>query len=194
MSKVFIEETSLSAIGDAIRAKTGKSDLLSPAQMVTAIGSIEAGGGSDGIPEEGLNVAGNCSYRFAYNGWNWFIDTYGEQVTCKPTNAMQMFTQSGGLAEIPFEINMSSCTNTWSMFDGCTQLKEFPKIVAEEGKLARLSKMSSMYNNCYHIKGDVDFDWVDWDYMYTQNSAEMNGIFTCCYSMRSISEEQLKIN
>lgn len=46
MSKVFIEETSLTAIGDAIRAKTGSSDLLSiPSGMVDAIASIEAGGG-----------------------------------------------------------------------------------------------------------------------------------------------------
>lgn len=46
MSKVFIEETSLTAIGDAIREKTGGTELLSPAQMVTAIQGI-TGGGSD---------------------------------------------------------------------------------------------------------------------------------------------------
>lgn len=47
MSKVFIEETSLTAIGDAIRAKTGSTELLSvPSGMVDAIASITTGGGS----------------------------------------------------------------------------------------------------------------------------------------------------
>jgi hypothetical protein len=47
MAKVFIEETSLTAIGDAIRAKTGDSALMSPAEMATAIEGITTGGGGD---------------------------------------------------------------------------------------------------------------------------------------------------
>ena len=47
MSKVSIEESTLSAIGDAIRKKTGESALLSPLDMPTAIGSISGGGGGD---------------------------------------------------------------------------------------------------------------------------------------------------
>ena len=45
MSKVSIEESTLSAIGNAIRKKTGESALLSPLDMPTAIGSISGGGG-----------------------------------------------------------------------------------------------------------------------------------------------------
>ena len=46
MSKVFIEEESLTAIGDAIREKTGDTDLLSvPTGMIEAIASISGGGG-----------------------------------------------------------------------------------------------------------------------------------------------------
>ena len=40
MGKVFIEESSLTAIGDAIRGKTGASGLLSPAQMAAEIAAI----------------------------------------------------------------------------------------------------------------------------------------------------------
>ena len=47
MSKVSIEESTLSAIGNAIRKKTGESALLSPLDMPTAIGSISGGGGGD---------------------------------------------------------------------------------------------------------------------------------------------------
>lgn len=50
MSKVSIEESTLSAIGDAIRGKTGESALLSPLDMPTAIGGISGGGGEDRLP------------------------------------------------------------------------------------------------------------------------------------------------
>ena len=46
MSKVFIEEDSLTAIGDAIRSKTGDTAPLSvPTGMVEAIANISGGGG-----------------------------------------------------------------------------------------------------------------------------------------------------
>ena len=46
MGKVFIEESTLTAIGDSIRAKTGKTDMISPLQMPTEIASIQSGGGA----------------------------------------------------------------------------------------------------------------------------------------------------
>lgn len=55
MAKVFIEETSLTAIGDAIRAKTGGTEALTvPTGMVDAIASIEAGGGSSTEIEDAI--------------------------------------------------------------------------------------------------------------------------------------------
>jgi hypothetical protein len=192
MSLYSIKDTTLTAIGDAIREKNGSTDKYTSEQMATAILAITTGGGSGGLTEEGLNVTGNCSYRFGYNGWNWFINAYGNQITCKPTDAKQMFVSSTNLTEIPFEINMSDCTNVWQMFNGCNKLKKFPKIVTDEGKLAKLSKLTELYNNCYRLNGTVNFDWVDWDYMHTNKSAEMNSMFTCCYSLRSIPEDQLK--
>lgn len=43
MGKVFIEEQNLTAIGDAIREKTGKTDLLNPTAMPEEIKNIETG-------------------------------------------------------------------------------------------------------------------------------------------------------
>ena len=45
MSNYLIQDTTLDAIADAINAKTGGSSAMTPAQMVTAIGSISGGGG-----------------------------------------------------------------------------------------------------------------------------------------------------
>lgn len=44
MAMKLINETSLVAIGDAIRAKNGSSDTYSPAEMATAISNISGGG------------------------------------------------------------------------------------------------------------------------------------------------------
>ena len=46
MGKVFIEESTLTAIGDSIRVKTGKTDMIPPLQMPTEIASIQSGGGA----------------------------------------------------------------------------------------------------------------------------------------------------
>lgn len=41
MAKIFIEESTLSAIGDSIRAKTGKTDMIPTPNMPTEIASIQ---------------------------------------------------------------------------------------------------------------------------------------------------------
>ena len=45
MAEYLIQDTTLDAIADAINAKTGGSSAMTPAQMVTAIGTISGGGG-----------------------------------------------------------------------------------------------------------------------------------------------------
>ena len=44
MAEYLIQDTTLDAIADAINAKTGGSSAMTPAEMVTAIGSISGGG------------------------------------------------------------------------------------------------------------------------------------------------------
>ena len=46
MAKIFIEESTLSAIGNSIRAKTGKTNMIPPLSMPTEIESIQTGGSS----------------------------------------------------------------------------------------------------------------------------------------------------
>ena len=81
----------LSAIGTAIRNKTGKTALMTLDEMPTEIAGISTGGGSD-LPEEALTITGDCNYRFSYNGWNWFIDKYGNRITTNDiSSAKYMF-------------------------------------------------------------------------------------------------------
>ena len=76
MSKYLIEDTTLTDIANAIRTKTETTELINPADMAPMIEGIIAGGG-EGLPPEALVITGNCAYRFANGGWNWFIKQYG---------------------------------------------------------------------------------------------------------------------
>ena len=101
----------LTAIGNAIREKTGGTALLTLDQMATEISNIQGGGtveeltitsngtynpptGIDGYapvvvnvpqdgspPESALHRTGDISNLFAGGQWNWFLDYYGKQMT-----------------------------------------------------------------------------------------------------------------
>ena len=136
MSKIFIETDTLTGIANAIRSKTGDTQLIPTTEMATQIEGITTGGnvaeltitsngtyrapeGIDGYtpvvvnvpqdgspPAEALVITGNCNYRFARDGWNWFINTYSNQITTKDISNMNyMFTYCNKLEEIPFELN-----------------------------------------------------------------------------------------
>ena len=71
MAKIFIEESTLSAIGNSIRAKTGKTNMIPPLKMPAEIASIQTtGGGSGGgqafqcgtvVSADGTNLVVPCT-------------------------------------------------------------------------------------------------------------------------------------
>lgn len=121
----------LSAIGDAIREKTGKNDLLTLDEMPAEISAIETGGGE--LPEEAFHIEGECQYKFSGNGWNWFLERYGNKIsTGLITNAQYMFQNNTGNFDIPFDLHimlMYSATPTFasSMFQG-TAFTRYPAL------------------------------------------------------------------
>lgn len=75
MANVFIEDSTMSAIGDAIRAKTGGTDLILPANMATEIGNITTGGGDEGwglaIGGGAEKLAGNIALFSSSGTYKW---------------------------------------------------------------------------------------------------------------------------
>lgn len=103
----------LTAIGNAIRGKTGGTDLLTLDGMVTAINGISTGGGTT-LPEEALNITGNCDSKFINNNWNWFINNYGSQVTTNNiTNCRRLFYFSSEITTIPFQLIATQHKHTY---------------------------------------------------------------------------------
>lgn len=79
MAKCFVDDTSLTAIAEAIRTKGGTTDqLVFPTEFISAIEAIEAGGGFD---------FGGTAIEFASGSF-----TPSEQITCK-----SMFSSSNKL-------------------------------------------------------------------------------------------------
>ena len=178
----------MTALADAIRAKTGDSEKLTLDGMALAIGSIETGGAE--LPEEAFTITGNGSYRFANDGWTWFIDNYGNKVIAKDiTGAISMFDGCKSLKEIPFEINFSTKENKISvnnMFSMCNELTSIPKI-----NNLRVDSMNDIFHYCYRLRElpeDIG-DWFDWSYAENATSSFDGGkssMFSSCYSLRSV--------
>lgn len=158
MAKVFIEETTLTAIGDAIRSKTGKTELIDPANMSTEIAGIEAGsGGGYEPPAEAFNITGGCSYRFAHGYWDWFIKDFSNRVTTKDiTDAQYMFYNSK-IEEIPFQLNLKSGSSTRlnDMFDSCSKLTVCPKVRGDI-KWDTTTTLSAMLSSNYMLRDMED--------------------------------------
>lgn len=186
MSKVFIEESTLSAIGDAIREKAGTNELISPLNMAQAITDLPSGGGE--LPEEALNLTGDLSYKFRNNGWNWFIEQYGKQIkTSGVTSLSNCFYGSSKLKEIPFAINCSNVSMIYAFYT-CKSLLELPDIYAN-----KVADLQQMCTGCASIRTIPD-SWVNWDLtsVQTSNSMSLSTMFYECYSLRYLPEEFLK--
>lgn len=115
----------------------------------------------EGIPtDEELTITGICTYRFANDGWNWFIDKYGDRITTKDiTNPTNMFYNSTKLKDIPFDINISpsytSSTPASSCFYHCDKLTRAPYIYN-----MMIQELQNMFCYCYNLR-EVPDDYCD---------------------------------
>lgn len=126
MAKIFIEESTLSAIGDSIRAKTGKTDMIPPLQMPTEIESIKGGG--EILPSAKLdNVTfidydGSILYSYSLaeaqaltelpalpthnglvcQGWNWTLDAI--KALNRPVTVGAMYITDDGATRLHIRI------------------------------------------------------------------------------------------
>ena len=215
----------LSAIGNAIRAKTGGTGLLTLDQMPTEISNIQGGGtvedltitsngtynpptGIDGYapvvvnvpqdgspPAEAFVISGDCSNRFASNGWNWFIEKYGNQITTKDISDAQYMFFRCTLTEIPFDLNFdlnSSYHDLSYIFFNCNNITKIHKL-----NNVKVYNTSFMFQNCYRLRTipeDIADTW-DWSYLESQTSGYTGSqalMFQYCSSLRSIPMTLIK--
>lgn len=175
---------------------------------ITSNGTYRAPEGIDGytpitvnVPQDGgptaeeLTITHICDYLFAYGGWDWFINKYGNQITTQNISSAKYMFSACKVSEIPFEINLGASTGSGvsisRMLYGCNYLLSIPKI---SGKI---SNMGSLFSGCYLIKEipeDIE-NWLDFTELdnYTGSwDGEMSALFYQCRSLRSIPKAFLK--
>ena len=144
MSKVLVNESSLTGIANAIRGKNGSTDTYKPSEMAAAITAISGGGGSGpDIPDSVFVISGDCSY-WDYNGkWDKFITAYVDKwSTSNIIDASNMF-YGCNLAQIPFEINLGNFTILTNMFNAA-KITTLPQI---NGSNISVRSMTSFLSN-----------------------------------------------
>ena len=222
----------LSAIGNAIREKTGGTDLLTLDQMPTEISNIQGGGtveeltitsngtynpptGIDGYapvvvnvpqdgspPESAFVLTGNCQYRFAYGGWDWFINQYGNQIITKDiTNITNMFIQSQ-VKQIPFDINVNinSLVNMSRVFSYMSNLEAVPYIIGGEKALPTSSYSGTIEMSGFFQQGGKireipnDYFWKlisnkeYWEKNKEVSTRSLDNMFYGCNSLRELPD------
>ena len=116
----------LSAIGDAIREKTGKTDLMTLDEMPVEISAITTGGGEI----EPIVLTTDTNYACAGKVASAYIKNYGNTISTNDlSNTSYMFYKYEN-ESIPFDININVSTSRAmnNMFNYCSNLKELPKI------------------------------------------------------------------
>ena len=189
MAKLFIEDTTLSAIGDAIREKTGSSDLIAPLDMPTAIGSIEAGGGGEDITEiDWTNKSSGNFVKLPSGGlWDWAIEKYGSIIKFPPTGntyQKEMFYQSG-LSDLS-HLTIPISNNMDYMFYGCTNLTKLPKF--NNTSPIDITYLGRHFAECNRLR-EIPYDYFTTkvDNVSGQMSTALM-IFYNCHSLRQLPD------
>ena len=149
------------------------------------------------VPEEAFTITGNCKYRFAYGGWDWFIENFGDKIITKDILDGSYMFQDTTLEIIPFEINLSnSCNGMSGMFQSTTNLKKLPVIKATGQKYR--GSISSFFGSNKHLSEPITLEWFkkwfDFDDAHITNNTNysFSGMFYNCPSLRTIEEDLLK--
>ena len=164
MSKYVIDNETLSSIGNAIRSKTGKSDLIAPGNMPKEIESIEAGGGSSLPSEITLSEEDLGNYFFGFDRANPYLNT-STPVKVNFHRFQNGFYINPNIENADlFELNNISSEKLYvqNLFYSCTNLKRVkssgkaslininPNIVFD-ASLAQRIGLGSIFLNCYSL-------------------------------------------
>jgi hypothetical protein len=165
-----------------------ETNTISPTEMIEAINNMAAS-----VPVEAFNITGDCAYRFANNGWNWFISFYGDKITTKDISSLNnAFQYSNGLEEIPFVLNVLNASNLTYLIYSASNLKVCPKIRGTLHLDTYSFNLTSATYGCLNIR---DFEDLFAPGMLDDfNTFKITSAYSCpkppsfgsCYSLRRI--------
>lgn len=194
----------------AITAISGGGEATIEALSITSNGTYNAPDGVDGynpitvnVPQDGaptddeLKIKGLCAYRFANDGWSWFIKKYGNRITTQNIDGMNnMFAESYEIETIPFQINgVANYTSTMSdLFSNCYRLRILPENLFNITLSTRMNDLKytstkNMFNACYSLRNIPDLSFLGGfkDLLLAGHYYNFYyGAFTTCYVLDEI--------
>ena len=126
MARVFVNDTTLTAIADAIREKNGSDDTYKPSQMADAVRGIQSGGSNFEL----ANYLKNFPNAFKESVFpsdteiNLFLSQVkGVDTDSSTVSLAYMFTNSSGLKSVKIKtLDNGRAVNTFGMFQKCNNL------------------------------------------------------------------------
>lgn len=152
MSKVLVNETSLSGIADAIRSKNGTTTTYKPSEMAAAIDAIETGGSVVEVEEKDVNF-------YDYDGTRLYSYTLAEAkaLTALPTppehDGLTFQEWNWTLKDVNALEHECDIGANYVTFDGATRLYinvNYP--LATKGMILCFNRSGS---------GSINIDWGD---------------------------------
>lgn len=205
MSKVFIEESTLTSIGDAIREKTGTTGLIAPQNMGEAISAIEGGGSGGGgyVPTDEELKYSTMTSIFSNGNNAWVLKEYGDRVYFEST----AMGDSNAFSKYPYDVfNANAIIAPNNFYVGLSNLFSYSTVKEitgslrspnnQNGGLASLNTLS-MFGECNYLR-TINDDFLDSDACYcykntTSNYTKYASAFYGCYSLRKIPKFYFEI-
>lgn len=185
MSLYSIKDTTLTAIGDAIREKNGSTDKYTSEQMADAILAISSGGGGGGEEIEPIVLTGTTGRALTGPIAAAFVEMYPDKISTVDLVNTTNLCDACRLKTIPFALNYSDASSTIGSTFINAQLESLPPIIN-----AYAFNISSMFNGCTNLKRIEDSAIETW--RWGSSGSWGSSIFTGCKSLRHIPSGLLK--
>lgn len=195
MAKVLINDTTLTAIGDAIRSKTGSEDTYKPSEMPEAILGIVSGTGMlISTPTDTTRMFAGDGGALAWGNANLISQIKFVEDGCITNGSTEMFVSNRYLESFPIELVFESGNGPIdSFFKGCFALKELPvmrtidgsKIVlgnnyaVPSGTSYKYMSCKDVFNYCNNLE---EIPLADWSW----GGGEMSYMFQYCKRVRDL--------
>lgn len=194
MSKVAINEQTLTDIGNAIREKNRTSALIAPGAMADAIRNIQ----SSDLEMDPIVLTGDCEYLCNGPIVSQYIKFFGNTITTVDiTKAASMFIRYQNKT-IPFDLNFKLPQQRYStvMMTYCfaySLIEELPKF-----NNLHADAIGHMFYECKYLREIPDDFFEKWDKTYYNifgpYDADSSVIFQNCYSLRKMPISDVPIN
>jgi hypothetical protein len=191
MTKVLLDDSNLSAIGNAIRAKNGSTDTYKPREMAEAITALE---GKDPnctgihLNEEDLVFSNaNCEHLFSYDKWKTVINNSGDKIVItNPSNVRYLFQGCTykDLSGITITYDKTSELYASHVFADCYYLEKLPNV---SGLLIDANQGGSTFSHCRSLRNENELIKFFSNNKFNCGWPQGNSIFNCCYSLRNIN-------